>query len=30
MIAVRNAAGWRIRMLTWNDDPRDWEQEPVD
>lgn len=30
MIAVRRDQGWRIRMLTWNDDPRDWIQEPVD
>ena len=30
MIAVRNATGWRIRMLTWNDDPRDWLQEALD
>lgn len=30
MIAVRQESGWRIRMLTWNDDPRDWLQEPVD
>jgi uncharacterized protein (TIGR02246 family) len=30
LIAVRREDGWRIRMLTWNDDPRKWEQEPVD
>ena len=30
MIAVRQGDGWRIRLLTWNDDPRDWLQEPVD
>lgn len=30
MIAVKSDAGWRIRMLTWNDDPRKWIQEPVD
>jgi uncharacterized protein (TIGR02246 family) len=30
MIAVRREETWRIRMLTWNDDPRKWEQEPVD
>ena len=29
MIAVRQVKGWRIRMLTWNDDPRDWLQEPI-
>ena len=29
MIAVRNPDGWQIRMLTWNDDPRKWLQEPV-
>ena len=30
MIAVRHYQGWRIRMLTWNDDPRDWLQESID
>lgn len=30
MIAVRLDQGWRIRMLTWNDDPSDWLKEPVD
>lgn len=30
MIAVRGEVGWRIRMLTWNDDPRSWLQEPVE
>ena len=30
MIAVRTDAGWRIRMLTWNDDPRKWLQEKID
>lgn len=30
MIAVRGDEGWRIRLLTWNDDPRKWLQEPVD
>lgn len=30
MIAVRQIDAWRIRMLTWNDDPREWLQEPVD
>ncbi len=29
LIAVRTDEDWRIRMLTWNDDPADWEQEPV-
>ncbi len=28
MIAVLQNGGWRIRLLTWNDDPRKWEQEP--
>ena len=30
MIAVRLDEGWRIRMLTWNDDPRTWLQEDID
>ena len=30
LIAVRREQGWRIRMLTWNDDPRSWEQESID
>lgn len=30
MIAVRINKGWRIRMLTWNDDPRKWIQEPAE
>jgi len=30
LIAVRVGAVWRIRMLTWNDDPRRWLQEPVE
>jgi uncharacterized protein (TIGR02246 family) len=30
MIAIRSDQGWRIRMLTWNDDPRDWLQESID
>lgn len=32
MIAVRVDEQWKIRMLTWNDDPRDWivEDVPVD
>lgn len=29
MIAVREDDTWRIRMLTWNDDPRSWIVEPV-
>ena len=29
MIAVRQNQVWRIRMLTWNDDPRDWLQESI-
>ena len=29
MIAVRLDQGWRIRLLTWNDDPRDWLQESI-
>lgn len=29
LIAIRSDTGWRIRMLTWNDDPRKWLQEPV-
>lgn len=29
LIAVREVDGWRIRMLTWNDDPRQWQQERV-
>lgn len=29
LIAVRQDQEWRIRMLTWNDDPRDWLQEPI-
>lgn len=29
VVAVRQPVGWRIRLLTWNDDPRTWEQEPV-
>jgi len=27
LIAVRKHSAWRIRMLTWNDDPRKWIQE---
>ena len=30
MIAVRRDDDWRIRWLTWNDDPRKWLQEPID
>ena len=30
MIAVRADGGWKIRMLTWNDDPRKWIQESID
>ena len=30
MIAMRGGEGWRIRMLTWNDDPRKWLQETID
>ncbi len=30
LVAVRREQGWRIRMLTWNDDPRNWEQESID
>ena len=30
MIAERHDGRWLIRMLTWNDDPRAWLQEPVD
>ncbi len=30
MIAIRQGQEWRIRLLTWNDDPRDWLQEPID
>lgn len=29
MIALRENGGWRIRMLTWNDDPREWLQEAI-
>lgn len=29
MIAVRINDAWKIRMLTWNDDPRAWLQEPA-
>ena len=30
LIAVRGEKGWRIRMLTWNDDPRSWLQVPIE
>ncbi|HKJ17270.1 MAG TPA: nuclear transport factor 2 family protein [Xanthomonadales bacterium] len=30
IIAVRLNEEWRIRMLTWNDDPRKWLQEEID
>lgn len=30
LIAVRLEEGWRIRMLTWNDDPRKWILEEID
>ena len=30
MIAERHDGRWLIRMLTWNDDPREWIQEPAD
>lgn len=29
LVAVRNDEEWQIRLLTWNDDPRTWIQEPV-
>ncbi|MEO1137271.1 MAG: nuclear transport factor 2 family protein [Pseudomonadota bacterium] len=29
MVATRAEEGWRIRFLTWNDDPRDWVREPA-
>jgi uncharacterized protein (TIGR02246 family) len=29
IVAVRRDEGWRIRMLTWNDDPRKWIREPI-
>ncbi len=29
IIAVRQYQGWRIRLLTWNDDPRSWIVEPI-
>ena len=30
MIAVRQDQDWRIRLLTWNDDPRKWLQESIE
>ena len=29
IVAVREDDAWRIRLLTWNDDPRKWIQEPI-
>ena len=29
-IAVRTKDGWRIKWLTWNDDPRAWVQSPIE
>jgi uncharacterized protein (TIGR02246 family) len=29
IVAVRREGVWRIRLMTWNDDPREWLQEPV-
>jgi len=29
MVAARQPDGWKIRLLTWNDDPRDWVQEKI-
>lgn len=29
IVALRTEAGWKIRLLTWNDDPRLWIQEPI-
>lgn len=29
MVAFRSDDGWKIRLLTWNDDPRSWIQEPA-
>ncbi|MDH3628751.1 MAG: nuclear transport factor 2 family protein [Acidobacteriota bacterium] len=29
LVAVKRAEEWRIRLLTWNDDPREWLQEPI-
>lgn len=30
IVAVRQESEWKIRMLTWNDDPRKWIQESID
>lgn len=30
LIAVRQKKDWKIRLLTWNDDPRKWIQVPID
>lgn len=30
MIAVREGGRWLIRLLTWNDDPREWLQESIE
>ena len=30
LIAERRDGDWRIRMLTWNDDPRTWIREDLD
>ena len=30
IVAVRDDSGWKIRLLTWNDDPRSWIQGPID
>lgn len=29
IVAVREGDEWRIRLLTWNDDPRKWIQAPI-
>ena len=29
IVAVREGEEWRIRLLTWNDDPRKWIQAPI-
>lgn len=29
-IYQRTADGWKMRMLTWNDDPRDWVRQKVE
>lgn len=30
LIAVRRGGDWRIRLLTWNDDPQSWVQEAIE